>query len=146
MKSFPLCVVLLFACCVWAECPKPDTTKATVIDDLSVLGSSGDIATPDYLFGTVVTNEMYDATGTNQNYWTKTPYVERYRLFVELNQDGHEDVILSAPINQSGTGGLTYGVYLWTNGNYVCIGDIGGHLGSIKVEHINELTRIIWTY
>ena len=43
----------------------PDTTKATVIDDLSVLGSSGDIATPDYLFGTVVTNEMYDATGTN---------------------------------------------------------------------------------
>ena len=124
----------------------PDTTKATVIDDLSVLGSSGDIATPDYLFGTVVTNEMYDATGTNQNYWTKNPYVERYRLFVELNQDGHEDVILSAPINQSGTGGLTYGVYLWTNGNYVCIGDIGGHLGSIKVEHINELTRIIWTY
>ena len=50
---------------------------------------------------------MYDATGTNQNYWTKNPYVERYRLFVELNQDGHEDVILSAPINQSGTGGLT---------------------------------------
>ena len=55
-------------------------------------------------------------------------------------------MILSAPINQSGTGGLTYGVYLWTNGNYVCIGDIGGHLGSIKVEHINELTRVIWTY
>ncbi len=146
MKSFPLGVVLLSACCVWAECPKPDTTKATVIDDLSVLGSSGDIATPDYLFGTVVTNEMYDATGTNQNYWAKNPYVERYRLFVELNQDGHEDVILSAPISQSGTGGLTYDVYLWTNCNYVCIGDIGGHLGSIKVEHINELTRIIWTY
>ena len=146
VKLFPLYAVLLSAFCLWADYPKPDTTKATVIDDLSVLGSSGDIATPDYLFGTVVTNEMYDATGTNQNYWTKNPYVERYRLFVELNQDGHEDVILSAPINQSGTGGLTYGVYLWTNGNYVCIGDIGGHLGSIRVEHINELTRVIWTY
>ena len=108
--------------------------------------SSGGIATPGYLFGAIVTNEMYDATGTNQNYWTKDPYVERYRLFVELNQDGHEDVILSEPISQSGTGGLSYDVYLWTNGNYVCIGDIGGHLGSIKVEHINELTRVIWTY
>ena len=136
-------ILIAATVCASGVAPLPDTTKATVIDDLSVLGSSGDIATPDYLFGTVVTNEMYDATGTNQNYWTKNPYVERYRLFVELNQDGHEDVILSAPINQSGTGGLTYGVYLWTNGNYVCIGDIGGHLGSIKVEHINELTRII---
>ena len=141
-----LCFCFATVMAVAADYTKPDTTKATVIDDLSVLGMRGEIATPEYLFETVVTNEMYDATGTNQNYWTKNPYVERYRLFVELNQDGHEDVILSAPISESGTGGLTYGVYLWTNGNYVCIGDIGGHLGSIKVEHINELTRVIWTY
>lgn len=146
VKSFPLCAVLLSAFCLWADYPKPDTTKATVIDDLSVLGMKDDIVTPDYLFNTIVTNGMYDATGTNRNYWTKDQYVERYRLFVELNQDGHEDVILSEPISQRGTGGLSYGVYLWTNGNYVCIGDIGGHLESIHVEHINELTRIIWTY
>lgn len=31
MKSIPLCVVLLSALCLWADCPKPDTTKATVI-------------------------------------------------------------------------------------------------------------------
>ena len=31
---------------VFADCPKPDTTKATVIDDLSGLGFNGSIATP----------------------------------------------------------------------------------------------------
>ena len=111
----------------------------------SVLGFNGGIATPEYLFDTVVTNEMYDASGTNQNYWTKDPYDERYRIFVELNQDGHEDVIMSDPISQRGTGGHTFNVYLWTNGNYVCIGDVGGHLSSLYVEHINECTRVIWT-
>ena len=129
-----------------ADYPKPDTTKATVIDNLCVLGARGDVATPEYLFDTIVTNCMFDATGTNRNYWTKDQYDERYRIFVELNQDGHEDVIMSAPISQRGTGGLSYEVYLWTNGNYVCIGDIGGHLESIHVEHIDECTRTIWTY
>ena len=131
---------------VFADCPNPDTTKATVVDDLSVLGFNGSIATPEYLFNTVVTNEMYDVSGTNRNYWTKDPYVERYRIFVELNQDGHEDVIMSAPLSQRGTGGHAFNVYLWTNGNYVCIGDVGGHLSSLHVEHINECTRVIWTY
>jgi hypothetical protein len=89
---------------------------------------------------------MYDVSGTNRNYWTKDPYVERYRIFVELNQDEHEDLIMSAPLNQRGTGGHTFNVYLWTNGNYVCIGDVGGHLCSLHVEHIDECTRVIWTY
>ena len=80
---------------VFADCPNPDTTKATVVDNLSVLGFNGSIATPEYLFDTVVTNEMYDVSGTNRNYWTKDPYVERYRIFVELNQDEHEhDAVL----------------------------------------------------
>lgn len=131
---------------VFADCPKPDTTKATVVDNLSVLGFNGRIATPEYLFDTAVTNEMYDVSGTNRNYWTKDPYVERYRIFVELNQDEHEDLIMSAPLNQRGTGGHVFNVYLWTNGNYVCIGDVGGHLSSLHVEHINECTRVIWTY
>ena len=131
---------------VFADYPKPDTTKATVVDDLSVLGFNGCIATPEYLFDTVVTNELYDVSGTNRNYRTKDPYVERYRIFVELNQDEHEDLIMSSPLSQRGTGGHAYDVYLWTNGNYVCIGDIGGHLSSLHVEHINECTRVIWTY
>ena len=128
---------------VFADCPKPDTTKATVIDDLSVLGFNGSIATPEYLFETVVTNEMYDASGTNQNYWTKDPYDERYRIFVELNQDGHEDVIMSDPLSQRGTGGHAFNVYLWTNGNYVSIGDVGGLLSSLHVKHVDECTRVI---
>lgn len=56
VKSFPLCAVLLSAFCSLADCPPPDTTKATVVDDLSVLGMKDDIATPDYLFNTIVTN------------------------------------------------------------------------------------------
>jgi len=139
-------MVVSASLCAAFDCLMPDTTKADILDDLCVLGVKGSVCTPEYLFNTVVTNAMYDPSGTNRNYWTKDQYVERYRLFVELNQDGHEDVILSEPISQRGTGGLSYGVYLWTNGNYVCIGDIGGHLESIHVEHINELTRIIWTY
>ena len=131
---------------VFADCPNPDTTKATVVDNLRVLGFNGSIATPEYLFNTVVTNEMYDVSGTNRNYWTKDPYVERYRIFVELNQDEHEDVIMSAPLSQRGTGGHVFNVYLWTNGNYVCIGDVGGHLSSLHVEHIDECNRVIWTY
>ena len=132
--------------CVFADYPKLDTTKATVVDDLSVLGFNGSIATPEYLFNTVVTNEMYDVSGTNRNYWTKDPYVERYRIFVELNQDEHEDLIMSAPLSQRGSGGHAFNVYLWTNGNYVCIGDVGGHLSSLHVEHIDECNRVIWTY
>ena len=53
----------------FADYPKPDTTKAAVIDNLCVLGARDDIATPEYLFDTIVTNWMYDATGTNRNYW-----------------------------------------------------------------------------
>ena len=140
-------VVASLACMTsYADYPKYDTTKAAVIDDLSVLGVKDAVATPEYLFDTIVTNWMYDATGTNGNDRAKAQYVERYRIFVDLNQDGHEDVIMSAPISQRGSGGLSYDVCLWTNGNYVCIGDIGGHLGCIHVEHIDECTRVIWTY
>ena len=124
----------------------PDTTKATVIDDLASLYVGDKVATPDYLFGTVVTNEMYDASGTNRIERYNHPYVERYRCFVDLDQDGHDDVLLSAPISQRGTGGLSFGVYLWTNGNYICIGEIGTHPGFLYVEQVNECTRAIWTY
>lgn len=145
-----LCLAIVGACfastVAYADYPKYDTTKAAVIDDLSVLGIRDSIATPEYLFDTIVTNWMYDATGSNRNDRAKEKYVERYRIFVDLNQDGHEDVIMSAPISQRGSGGLSYDVCLWTNGNYVCIGDIGGHLSCIHVEHIDECTRVIWTY
>ena len=53
---------------------------------------------------------------------------------------------MSAPLSQRGSGGHVFNVYLWTNGNYVCIGDVGGHLSSLHVEHIDECTRVIWTY
>ncbi len=124
-----------------------DTTKATVIDDLSCIRSGDAIATPEYLFDTIVTNEFYDANANHERTKRKSyPYVERYRCFVDLDQDGHDDVILSDPICQRGTGGLSFAVYLWTNGNYIAIGEIGTHPGFLYVEHVNEYTRTIWTY
>lgn len=124
-----------------------DTTKATIIGDLDCLCTYGAIATPEYLFGTIVTNEMFDASaGRERTERARRPYVERYRCFVDLDQDGHDDVILSNPISQQGTGGLSFGVYLWTNGNYIAIGEIGTHPGFLYVEHVNECTRTIWTY
>ena len=124
-----------------------DTTKATIIGDLSGLPRHNVIATPEYLFGTIVTNEVFDAsTSRERTERTRYPYVERYRCFVDLDQDGHDDVILSDPISSRGTGGLSFGVYLWTNGNYIGIGEIGTHPGFLYVEHVNECTRAIWTY
>lgn len=124
-----------------------DTAKATIIGDLNGLYTYGAIATPEYLFETIVTNEMFDASaGRERTERVRRPYVERYRCFVDLDQDGHDDVILSNPICQQGTGGLSFGVYLWTNGNYIAIGEIGTHPGFLYVEHVNECTRTIWTY
>lgn len=143
---YALSVSLLTLCAGAAVCSKPDTTMATTIDSLACLGAKNDIATPEYLFETVVTNVWFDASGTNRDDRTQSQYIERYRLLVDLNQDGHEDVIMSEPISLRGSGGLSYVVYLWTNGNYVCIGETGGHLERIRVEHIDDSTRIIWSY
>ena len=37
-------------------------------------------------------------------------------------------------------------MYLWTNGNYRCIDEFGGHLGWIKVEDEPHGHRRIWTW
>ena len=53
---------------------------------------------------------------------------------------------MSAALSQRWSGGHAFNVYIWTNGNYVCIGDVGGHLSYLHVEHIDECTCVIWTY
>ena len=129
-----------------APMPESTATKAMVIDELSVLRCEGRIVTPEYLFNTVVTNGMYDPAAETTNRRYSSFYDERYRCFVDLNQDGHDDLILSDPTMQRGSGGLSYVVYLWTNGNYREIGEIGTHPACLHVEHIDCTQRTIWTY
>lgn len=60
VKLLQMCLILLSVFCLRADYSKPDTTKAAVIDNLCVLGAKDDIATPEYLFDTIVTKWMYD--------------------------------------------------------------------------------------
>ena len=111
-------------------------TKPEAIDDLSVL-DPGKIVSAAYLFDSVVTNGGDASRGK---------YIPRNRGFVDLDKDGHEDVIISEPISSFGTGGGSFWMYLWTNGNYRCIGEFGSHPGWIKVEDEPHGYRRIWTW
>lgn len=144
--AFSLSIVTAPTSALGDETPKADTTKAIVMDRLSVLYRGEGIVTPEYLFDTVVTNDMYDPKADASDWLSSSVYDERYRCFVDLNQDGHDDVILSNPSMQRGSGGLYYGIYLWTNGNYRAIGSIGTHPACLRVEHVDDTQRIIWTY
>lgn len=53
-------------------------------------------------------------------------YDERWRIVADLNFDGTDDMILSCPIEQFGTGGGTWQVFLVSNGVYKCCGEVGG--------------------
>lgn len=123
-----------------------NTTKAMVIEEMENLYCGERLVTPEYLFDTVVTNRMYDPEANASDWRRSSAYDERYRCFVDLDQDGHDDVILSAPSMQRGSGGLPFNVYLWTNGNFRAIGSIGTHPAFLHVEHVDSAKRIIWTY
>ena len=140
---FLLALLSLFG---YADSPEPDTTKAAVVDELSVLYWPDKIATPEFLFNTAITNGYYSPTAHTSDWRRANYYDERYRCFVDLNQDGHDDLIISEPTMQRGSGGLSYGVYLWTNGNYRAIASIGCHPATLRVEHIDETRRVVWTY
>ena len=111
-------------------------TKPEVIDDLSFL-DPGKVVSAAYLFDSVVTNGGIASQGK---------YIPRNRGFVDLDKDGHEDVIISEPLSSFGTGGGSFWMYLWTNGNYRCIGEFGSHAGWIKVEDEPHGHLRIWTW
>lgn len=127
--------------CMYAPKPiSPDENRIApvIIEDDCVLGSDG-IASPSYLFDSAVTN-AYSRYGSDR------AWVERERGWVDLNNDGVDDLILSDPYSSGGTGGLGYTVYFATNGLYRAIGTIGGHRSTFGVEDRGSLGRIIWTY
>ncbi len=64
----------------------------------------------------------------------KVPYVERYRILVDLDDDGAKDLLLSGPIGQFGTMGGLWEVYFNRDGNYQLIGEIWAHPLAIAFE------------
>ena len=130
-------LALSFAALLCAAKDGLSHTKPEVIDDLSIL-DPGKVVSAAYLFDSVVTNGGIASQGK---------YIPRNRGFVDLDKDGHEDVIISEPLSSFGTGGGSFWMYLWTNGNYRCIGEFGSHLGWIKVEdEPRNGYRRIWTW
>ena len=67
-----------------------------------------------------VTNEFRGA-------WWNKPYHERYRILVDFDFDGHDDMLLSEPMADFGTGGGCWTAYHWTNGLYQAMGSFGAH-------------------
>ena len=67
-----------------------------------------------------VTNEFRGA-------WWNKPYHERYRILVDFDFDGHDDMLLSEPMADFGTGGGCWTAYHWTNGLYQAVGSFGAH-------------------
>lgn len=74
-----------------------------------------------------VTNEFPGA-------WHSGAYSERLRILVDFDFDGHDDMILSEPLQNFGTGGGCWTVYHWTNGTYQAIGDVGAHRTAWSIE------------
>ena len=136
MRTYLVLLALSFAPLLCAAKDGLSHTKPEVIDDLSFL-DPGKVVSAAYLFDSVVTN------GGNAS---RGKYIPRNRGFVDLDKDGHEDVIISEPLSSFGTGGGSFWMYLWTNGNYRCIGEFGSHAGWIKVEDEPHGHRRIWTW
>lgn len=139
MNNIRVIVLLAFAGLAGTgEAEVARRVRPVVIEDCCCLNTDG-ILSPAYLFDSVVTNMGARALH-------KGPYISRLRGFVDLDLDGHEDVLLSAPECSRGTGGLGFDLFLWTNGNYRCIGDLGGDPSNIRVEDEPDGHRRIWSY
>lgn len=73
-------------------------------------------------------------TNEHPSGWWPHPYHERYRIMVDFDFDGHDDMLLSEPMADFGTGGGCWEVYHWTNGTYQAIGNVGMHYAAWSFE------------
>lgn len=85
----------------------------------------------------------------------KTKYSERYRLLVDLDGDGDEDMLLSGSPEEFGTMGGPWTVHLNGNGEFKAIGAVWAHPLAIAFEEdqarINNNQNIqrfarVWVY
>jgi hypothetical protein len=65
-------------------------------------------------------------------------YGERLRIWVDLDGDGHKDLLVSDSISTFGNAGGGWGVYLWREGEYKQNGEIFAHPKAISFEHDHD--------
>lgn len=64
----------------------------------------------------------------------KAKYAERYRIIVDLDDDGANDMLLSGSPDEFGTMGGPWAVYLNRDGDYKRIGEVWAHPLAISFE------------
>lgn len=64
----------------------------------------------------------------------KAKYSERYRILVDIDGDGTDDMLLSGGPEDSGTMGCSWTVHLNRDGGYAAIGNIWAHPMAIAFE------------
>jgi len=64
----------------------------------------------------------------------QSKYAERYRILVDLDGDGVEDMLLSGSPDEFGTAGGPWAVHLSRNGDYQRIGEVLAHPLAIAFE------------
>lgn len=144
MIFLSLVLVLISICMSGCQYNRKQASVADVEDASAVIDNDFGIhpdklVTPNYLFGCAITNAY-------QCDFFPKPWIERARGWVDLNNDGIDDLILSEPFSSGGTGGLGFQVFFATNGLYRAVGSIFGHLSTIRVERREFLGSFIWTY
>lgn len=64
------------------------------------------------------------------------PFDERWRILVDFDFDGHEDMLLSEGMREFGNGGGGFDVYRWMDGLYLRIGDVCLHPACLQFEDV----------
>ena len=64
----------------------------------------------------------------------KAKYAERYRIIVDLDGDGMDDMLLSGSLDEFGTMGGPWAVHLNQDGDYKRIGEVWAHPLAIAFE------------
>ena len=77
-------------------------------------------------------------------YYPQT-YFERWRIVTDLNGDGSDDLILSEDPAYFGNGGGPWDVYISSNGNWRCIGDVGLYPGVFAFDKVHDEVDL-WYY
>lgn len=77
-------------------------------------------------------------------YWPQT-FFERWRIVTDLNGDGNDDLILSEDPAYFGNGGGPWDVYISSNGNWRCIGDVGMYPGAFAMDKVMDHVEL-WCY
>ena len=84
-------------------------------------------------------------TNDHQSAICPQPYLERWRIVTDLNNDGKDDLILSDTKDTFGNAGGGWLVYINSNGCWRCIGDVGLYPGAFTFDRVHNEVGL-WYY